>query len=103
MCDQIVAESGIEGVMHLVSNVLDILPDILSNHESSLSILCKALHVWMALLTVESDTSRYGEKYDGWIIASHKVMGWALKNSYILIEKSSNQSNYKDTIWTMDG
>ena len=103
MWDQIVVESGMEGMMHLVSNVLEVLLDISSNQELSLSILCQTLLLWMTLLNGESNTSRYGEKYDGWIIASHKVMGWGLKDSYILIGSSSNQSNYKDTIWTMDG
>ena len=49
-------------------------------------------HCWMT----ELDTSRYDKKYDGWIIASHKVMRWSLKDSYILIESSFKQSNYKD-------
>ena len=45
MCDQIVVESGMEGMMHLVSNVGEILPDISSNYELFLSILCQALHL----------------------------------------------------------
>ena len=45
MCDQIVVESGMEGMMHLVSNVGEILPDISRNQELSLSIICQALLV----------------------------------------------------------
>ena len=45
MCDQIVVESGMEGIMHLVSNVGEIFPDISSNHKLFLSILCQALHL----------------------------------------------------------
>ena len=33
MCDQIVVESGMEGMMHLVSNVGEIFPDISSNNK----------------------------------------------------------------------
>ena len=50
MCDQIMVESGMEGMMHLVSNVGEILPDISSNQELFLSTLCQALHLLMALL-----------------------------------------------------
>ena len=45
MCDQIVVESGMEGMMHLVSNVGEILLDISSNQEFFLSILCQALYL----------------------------------------------------------
>ena len=45
MCDQIVVESGMEGMMHLVSNVQESLHDISSNQELFLIILCQALHV----------------------------------------------------------
>ena len=45
MCDHIMVGSGMEGMMHLVSNVQEILPDILSNQELFLSILCQALEV----------------------------------------------------------
>ena len=36
-----------EGMTDLVNNVIEVLPNILSNQELSLSILCEALLVYM--------------------------------------------------------
>ena len=86
MLNQIVVESSMGRMMDLVNNVLEVLRTILSDQELSLRILCEALLVQMTLLNGKIRYLRYGEKYDGRIIASHKFMGWGLKNSYKLIE-----------------
>ena len=46
--DQIMVESSMEEMTNLVNNVLEVLPNIFSNQELSLSILFVALLIWMA-------------------------------------------------------
>ena len=65
-------ESSIEGMTDLVNTVFEVSRAI--KNCPSIYYTKHSKYEWHNYVT-ESDTSRYGENYDGLIIASHEFIG----------------------------